>query len=231
MERAEEIISLCDAHGIKVVVGVEPDKPEDVADIERALSRAGTPPGASGAATAAIKVGRNAPCPCGSGRKYKKCCGRDNGRHASSSNPEETASLPREIREDIERLERWSNGVLDAIEAGRHAEAEELCRKLAEHYPEMIDSHERLAALRSAQGRWREAAEAYDRAIEVIARSPGDYDRGLVADFCRSRDEAWTKAGLLNDKPLPPEIAAHIAPAPLRLVQNIVRKIREFRVR
>ncbi|MHC4336845.1 MAG: SEC-C metal-binding domain-containing protein [Planctomycetota bacterium] len=21
------------------------------------------------------KVGRNAPCPCGSGKKYKKCCG------------------------------------------------------------------------------------------------------------------------------------------------------------
>ena len=24
----------------------------------------------------APKIGRNAPCPCGSGRKYKKCCGR-----------------------------------------------------------------------------------------------------------------------------------------------------------
>jgi preprotein translocase subunit SecA len=24
----------------------------------------------------APKVGRNDPCPCGSGRKYKKCCGR-----------------------------------------------------------------------------------------------------------------------------------------------------------
>ncbi len=23
------------------------------------------------------KVGRNAPCPCGSGKKYKRCCGRD----------------------------------------------------------------------------------------------------------------------------------------------------------
>ncbi len=22
------------------------------------------------------KIGRNDPCPCGSGRKYKKCCGR-----------------------------------------------------------------------------------------------------------------------------------------------------------
>lgn len=25
------------------------------------------------------KVGRNEPCPCGSGRKYKQCCGRDGG--------------------------------------------------------------------------------------------------------------------------------------------------------
>ena len=27
--------------------------------------------------TAAKKVGRNDPCPCGSGLKYKKCCGRN----------------------------------------------------------------------------------------------------------------------------------------------------------
>jgi hypothetical protein len=26
--------------------------------------------------TANVKVGRNAPCPCGSGKKYKKCCWR-----------------------------------------------------------------------------------------------------------------------------------------------------------
>ena len=25
------------------------------------------------------KVGRNDPCPCGSGKKYKKCCGANNG--------------------------------------------------------------------------------------------------------------------------------------------------------
>ena len=24
-----------------------------------------------------IRIGRNDPCPCGSGRKYKKCCGKD----------------------------------------------------------------------------------------------------------------------------------------------------------
>ncbi len=26
--------------------------------------------------TAPPKIGRNAPCPCGSGKKYKKCCGK-----------------------------------------------------------------------------------------------------------------------------------------------------------
>jgi hypothetical protein len=30
----------------------------------------------SGPWDASPKVGRNEPCPCGSGKKYKKCCGR-----------------------------------------------------------------------------------------------------------------------------------------------------------
>lgn len=28
-------------------------------------------------ADAGVKVGRNDPCPCGSGKKYKQCCGKD----------------------------------------------------------------------------------------------------------------------------------------------------------
>ena len=31
--------------------------------------------GKEGRAGKAVKVGRNDPCPCGSGKKYKKCCG------------------------------------------------------------------------------------------------------------------------------------------------------------
>lgn len=65
---AREIVDLCDAHGWQVIVGVEPDAPEDVSDV-RAL-RAPTPE----VARTAPAVGRNARCPCGSGRKYKKCC-------------------------------------------------------------------------------------------------------------------------------------------------------------
>ncbi len=31
--------------------------------------------GGSAAAKKSTKIGRNQPCPCGSGKKYKKCCG------------------------------------------------------------------------------------------------------------------------------------------------------------
>jgi uncharacterized protein YecA (UPF0149 family) len=40
----------------------------------RSLHRAGRRPAAPVRREA--KVGRNDPCPCGSGKKYKKCCGR-----------------------------------------------------------------------------------------------------------------------------------------------------------
>lgn len=66
--RAEEIVSHCDRHGWIVIVGVEPDKAEDMSDVER-LSNPPEP------IKAGSTIGRNDPCPCGSGRKYKKCCG------------------------------------------------------------------------------------------------------------------------------------------------------------
>jgi SEC-C motif-containing protein len=36
----------------------------------------GTPPEPDKTPRSVEKVGRNEPCPCGSGKKYKKCCGR-----------------------------------------------------------------------------------------------------------------------------------------------------------
>ena len=66
--RAEEVLSVCDLHGWKVIVGVEPDEDEDLSDVERLLH----PPAP---VRADATTGRNDPCPCGSDRKYKKCCG------------------------------------------------------------------------------------------------------------------------------------------------------------
>ena len=67
-DRLNEIATLCNDRGLKFIIGLEPDKPEDISDIERRLN----PPSPN----FAIHIGRNEPCPCGSGKKYKKCCGR-----------------------------------------------------------------------------------------------------------------------------------------------------------
>lgn len=66
-DRAQQILELCTRHGIVCIVGVEPDKPEDITDVERALHLPTS-------IRVPVKVGRNAPCPCGSGIKTKKCC-------------------------------------------------------------------------------------------------------------------------------------------------------------
>ncbi len=67
-ERAQELLALAKEHDIQMLVGVEPDKGEDISDLERALN----PPQPQ---QAEPKVGRNDLCPCGSGKKYKKCHG------------------------------------------------------------------------------------------------------------------------------------------------------------
>ena len=66
--KAVEILAVCDRHGWKVIVGLEYDQDEDISDVERLLN----PPEPT---RVRLTVGRNDPCPCGSGRKYKKCCG------------------------------------------------------------------------------------------------------------------------------------------------------------
>ncbi len=65
--RLQEIANICDANGIHFVIELAPDKPEDVSEMDRALR----PPEP---AVAGPKIGRNDPCPCGSGKKFKKCC-------------------------------------------------------------------------------------------------------------------------------------------------------------
>ena len=68
-KRLKEVASIFEKNGWKYTIGLEPDKTEDITDLEILLN----PPKPK---IAEEKVGRNEPCPCGSGNKYKKCCGR-----------------------------------------------------------------------------------------------------------------------------------------------------------
>jgi SWIM/SEC-C metal-binding protein len=66
-ERGQYIAEECALRGWQYIIGFEPDKPEDISDFEKAIN----PP----KPVLSDKIGRNDPCPCGSGKKFKKCCG------------------------------------------------------------------------------------------------------------------------------------------------------------
>jgi SWIM/SEC-C metal-binding protein len=67
-QRARELFERCTEHGWDVIVGVEPDKPEDITDMLKLEN-----PDAFTARSQNLP-GRNEPCLCGSGAKFKKCC-------------------------------------------------------------------------------------------------------------------------------------------------------------
>lgn len=140
--------------------------------------------------------GRNDPCPCGSGKKYKKCC---MGTDAASRAREQAACPTPDFGgggDDDDPLDKWSNGARDAIEAGRLEEAETLSARLTAKYPDVQDGYELRGLIREKQGRWGEAAEAYQQALAAAeAMGPKNVD-GEVLDYLRGlRDAARARAG------------------------------------
>ena len=67
-DRAKELESVFTENGWHYTIELDPDKPEDIVALEILRN----PPKTR---IADKKVGRNEPCPCGSGKKFKKCCG------------------------------------------------------------------------------------------------------------------------------------------------------------
>ena len=131
------------------------------------------------------KDGRNKPCHCGSGKKYKRCClAKDQA--ASSTAPatrhpiaaaskDSLLSLP-EVPVDIaDELDAASNGVLDLIHAGRLDEAEQAARDLLARFPEVHDGYDRLGMVYEARGDSKQAAAYYRKVVEFIREHPEGY--------------------------------------------------------
>ena len=72
VEYAEQIVGLAQERGWQVIVGVEPDRIEDPSDLHKLMREKAAP---TGKPRLAPKIGGNDYCPCGSGKKFKKCCG------------------------------------------------------------------------------------------------------------------------------------------------------------
>ena len=128
------------------------------------------------------KIGRNQPCPCGSGKKYKHCClSKDQASRAAAAGHAEL-HLPRAEPPEYgfflgeDDLDKLSNRVVDLINDGRLEEAEAACQELKEQYPEVIDWLQRTAMLHEARGETQQAIHYYERTLQYMDENPDDFE-------------------------------------------------------
>ena len=81
-ELFQDMISRIKEETLGILFRIQVSEPKKIADLQRSreqrmiFSSGDEPEKKKPAKRAQKKIGRNAPCPCGSGKKYKKCCGR-----------------------------------------------------------------------------------------------------------------------------------------------------------
>jgi TolA-binding protein len=142
------------------------------------------------------KIGRNDPCPCGSGRKYKRCClpaheaaAAERAAAAQAAAATEAARhVPPVVdwEADDDDLDETSNRVVDLIQAGQLDEAEQAARDLLARYPEVHDGFERLAMVAEARGDRKQAAAYYWKTHAFMEENADGYDRELI-DWMREK--------------------------------------------
>jgi tetratricopeptide (TPR) repeat protein len=123
------------------------------------------------------KISRNAPCPCGSGKKYKKCCLQQDEKRSLHQSP--SVRNMEDIFDEYNGLDYLSNSVVDLIHDGKLDEAENACNELLKRYPDQVDGLERSAMVYEARGDKEKAIEYYKKAAE-FAQSKAGFDPEFV---------------------------------------------------
>lgn len=121
-------------------------------------------------------IARNAPCPCGSGRKYKKCC---LGKSEPAA-PAQASVEPVFAETDSDALSNQANAL---IRQRKWAAAQAICERLRTEFPDEIDADDRLAQLHAAQEQWASALVHAQAALDKARRHPEKFDPELVGDL------------------------------------------------
>ncbi|MBV5344213.1 MAG: SEC-C domain-containing protein, partial [Rhodoferax sp.] len=111
-DRAYFVAATCAKHGWEYIMEIAPYEREDLGDLDQVVTPV--------APVRSAKVERNGPCPCGSGKKYKKCCG------SATADTRKAAQMA---------ILCWNAAVLPGVE--QRVNAEDSMRKLANGDPTM----------------------------------------------------------------------------------------------
>ena len=154
------------------------------------------------------KPGRNDPCPCGSGKKYKKCCLPNDERmkladeHPASQERATVRKFNVQYLKDAlaDRLaQQWyahgddeiavaSHVVVELVQAGNLEDAETAARDLITRYPDEPDGWDCLGIVHEARGENRQAADCYRKMRDIMRQRPEDYRSGYETKFAKLID-------------------------------------------
>ena len=149
------------------------------------------------------KIGRNDPCACGSGKKYKKCCMANDEAAALAARAAQPAAAPTrrpslasmfQEHDELDELTEASNAVVDMVQAGNLDAAEQAAHELLARFPDVHDGYDRLGMVCEARGDHRQAADYYRKVITVIRDHPDNYDPAFEAVFQKLVDRLETQA-------------------------------------
>jgi hypothetical protein len=119
------------------------------------------------------KIGRNDSCPCGSGKKYKRCC-------LTTPDPASIAVLANPLGADddlcdccIDALNERADRALDLILEGRVDDGEAMAHDLMRDFPGEVEGIDLLSMVSEARGQRARAADLLRRAIDIVRVHPG----------------------------------------------------------
>ncbi|MDB6059938.1 MAG: hypothetical protein JWM78_41 [Verrucomicrobiaceae bacterium] len=118
--------------------------------------------------TSVTKIGRNDPCPCGSGKKYKQCCQRQN-----------------ESQKEVKTVENLStqNLIATAIEhqrAGQLPQAAAIYQQILQSEPTNVDALHLLGLIAQQTGQLDIAVDLIREAIRIKPLGPMYYNLGVT---------------------------------------------------
>ncbi|MGD0491433.1 MAG: tetratricopeptide repeat protein [Steroidobacteraceae bacterium] len=179
-----------------------------------------------------MPIARNDRCPCGSGGKYKHCCGRsapypsrglaaaDAAAHVNLGNAlarrgllqEASASYGRALALDADLAEAHNNLGNVLLETGQREQALASYRHATAAKPGYAEAHENTGAVLLELGRIEEAIASYQRALEI---------RPASVDACHNLANALAARGRIDEAFVAYRRALALAPDSAELHNNL----------
>jgi hypothetical protein len=123
------------------------------------------------------KIGRNDPCPCGSGKKHKRCCLIAQAPTPDPVSTAMTADANVEEHDDfcdccLDALNERADRTLDLLLDGNLDEAEAMAHDLMRDFPDEVEGIDLLSMVSEARGERERTVGLLRRAIEIVRVHP-----------------------------------------------------------